>query len=77
MDRINKTVIITLDFFEIINGFEKEGETDKPGGEEDNCQHFSVIFAQKWPNWMPDRPSRISSESDPPDVAGNPVKMKK
>jgi hypothetical protein len=44
MERINNTVIITLDFFEIINGFEKEGETDKPGCEEDNCEHISAML---------------------------------
>jgi hypothetical protein len=65
MDRIKSAVIITLDFFKIIDGFEEQGETDKPGGEEDNCQH-TMEFASMTPNWMPDQPSRISSPSPPP-----------
>jgi hypothetical protein len=48
-ERINKTVIITLDFFEIIDGFEEKGETHKPRGEKDNCQH-TMEFASRAPN---------------------------
>jgi hypothetical protein len=47
MDRIKSAVIITLDFFKIIDGFEEEAETNQPGGEEDNCQHIVGDFALK------------------------------
>jgi len=46
METINKTVIITLDFFEIIDGFEEQAETNEPGNEEDNYQHTSMIWAE-------------------------------
>jgi hypothetical protein len=46
---MNNAVIITLDFFEIIDGFEEQGKTDKPGGKEDNCQH-TMEFASRTPN---------------------------
>jgi hypothetical protein len=62
MDRIKSAVIITLDFFEIINGFEEKDKTHQSGGEEDDRKHIEV-FARKTPNWMPDRPGRISCPS--------------
>jgi hypothetical protein len=40
---------MALDFFKIIDGFEEQGETDQPAGEEDNCNHI-VGFASKTPN---------------------------
>jgi hypothetical protein len=76
MDRIKSAVIITLDFFKIIDGFEEEGETNQPGGKEDNCQH-TMEFASRAPNWVPDHLGRISSRLCPPATPCNPVKMKK
>jgi hypothetical protein len=48
-DRIKSAVIMALDFFKIINGFEEQGKTHQPGGEEDNCKHNDG-FAGKTPN---------------------------
>ena len=46
MDKIKSAVIITLDFFEIIDGFEKEGKAQQPAGEKDNCHHNSRILSR-------------------------------
>jgi hypothetical protein len=74
MDRIKSAVIMALDFFKIIDGFEEQGKTHQPGGEEDNRKH-NKEFVGKRPNWMPDCPCRISSPSRSPDPIYNPIKM--
>ena len=43
IDRIKIPVIIALDFFEIIDGFEEQGETDQPDSQKDNCEHFKTF----------------------------------
>jgi hypothetical protein len=38
-----------LDFFEVIDRFEEQGETYQPAGKKDNCKHTKG-FAAKMPN---------------------------
>jgi hypothetical protein len=52
IDRIKSAVIIMLDFFEVIDRFEEEGETQQPGGKKDNCKHTKGFAGQK-PNRVP------------------------
>jgi hypothetical protein len=40
MDTMKSAVIIALNFFEIIDGFEEEAETDQASEQKDKCQHF-------------------------------------
>jgi hypothetical protein len=39
IDNTKREVIIALHFFEEINGFKEQGETDNTRDEKDQCQH--------------------------------------
>jgi hypothetical protein len=76
MDKRNNTVIMALDFFEIINGFEEQGKADQPRGKEDNGEH-TMEFASKPPNWAPERARRFPGSFQPRPANSDPVKMKR
>ena len=40
---MNNAVIMVLNFFEIVNGFEEQGKTDQPAREEHNCKHNTYL----------------------------------
>jgi hypothetical protein len=39
IDRIKSIVIISLDFFEVINRFKEQEEAGQPAYKKDQCQH--------------------------------------
>jgi hypothetical protein len=63
-----------LDFFEIIDGFEEQGETYKPAGKKDNRKHTNG-FAARTPKGVPDHAHRSHSHSREPTSPCNPIKM--
>jgi hypothetical protein len=73
---MKRIVIMALDFFEVIDGFEKKGKTDQPAGEKDNCQHKKE-FANKTPKQVPDPQTPARSRPMPPVHKNHPVKMEK
>jgi hypothetical protein len=56
---MNSSVIIALDFFEKVNGFEEDVETGRPGQKQNERQH-TFVFAPQKPKAMPNPTARPS-----------------
>jgi hypothetical protein len=69
-------VIMALDFFKKIDGFEEQGETDQAARKEDNSEHTST-FVHTRPNPVPDRARRSCGWSCGSTAWLHPVKMKR